>query len=602
MSFDPTQVTVGLVETVDDVSRFMAWVTSGHRIIGFDIETDSLDWYDGKIRLVQFGSLNEGWAIPFEVWPGLVAEALNYFKRQGTLIVGHNVGGFDLTWVRRHLGFVPDWSKVHDTMLCAALIDSAGSRALKDLSTAYVHPVSAVGQKALQADMKRGGWDWGTVPWRLPSYWTYGVLDTILTVNLFNVLMPMVDKFGLRQAYDTERHVEKVLHNVSYRGIRTDLEHCRTQREMLMARCEQIQEQVRIEYGLDNIGSGPQLARAFEGTGVILTERTPSGKDWSMSSDSLEVIAALNGDHPLVKLVTEYRKAQKYTGTYYDNVLRFTRSDGRVHPSYRQVAARTLRMSANDPPIQTWPRVNGDGTNAEPRNAFIAADDHSFISADFSNVEARVYAMLANDIGMQQAFLDGIDLHCWTGGQMYENGKILDKHDPRRQKSKNSLFTTLFGGGAEKLAVTAGIPTDEAVHTLRLLKGTFPSIQRYSQEIQRAAAEMEVEMGRSGIRLADGRILRMAEDDDRYYAYVNYTIQGTARMLLGQRLVALDNAGLAEYAVAVIHDEVVFELPDEGIEDTRAEIKDMMEDHETFRVPILSSVGKPAKKLGEADH
>jgi len=602
MSFDPTQVTVGLVETVDDVTRFMEWVKSGHRIIGFDIETDGLNWYDGKIRLVQFGSLNDGWAIPFEQWPGLVSNALNYFKDKGTLIVGHNVGGFDLMWTRRHLDFMPDWSKVHDTMLCAALIDSAGSRALKDLSTVYVHPVSAIGQKALKEDMKRGGWDWDTVPVRLPSYWTYGVLDTILTVNLFHTFLPMMESFGLRDAYNTERHVEKILHNVSYRGIRTDLDHCQIQRDALMARCDQIQEQVRIEYGLDNIGSGPQLARAFEGTGVLLTERTPSGANWSMSSDSLEVIAALNGDHPLVKLVTEYRKAQKYTGTYYDNVLKYTRSDGRVHPSYRQVAARTLRMSANDPPIQTWPRVGSDGSNAEPRNAFISEEGTSFVSADFSNVEARVFAMLAGDEGMQRAFLDGVDLHCWTGGQMYNGGVTLDKHDPRRQKSKNSLFTTLFGGGPEKLAVTAGISTEEAVHTLRLLKGSFPSITNYSRQMQREAADMETEMGRSGIRLADGRILRMAEDDDRFYAYVNYSIQGTARMILAQRLIALDNAGLADTAVAVIHDEVVFELPDEGIEEARVEINDYMSDVEMFRVPIVASVGKPAKKLGEADH
>jgi DNA polymerase-1 len=185
---------------------------------------------------------------------------------------------------------------------------------------------------------------------------------------------------------------------------------------------------------------------------------------------------------------------------------------------------------------------------------------------------------------------------------MYNGGVTLDKHDPRRQKSKNSLFTTLFGGGPEKLAVTAGISTEEAVHTLRLLKGSFPSITNYSRQMQREAADMETEMGRSGIRLADGRILRMAEDDDRFYAYVNYSIQGTARMILAQRLIALDNAGLADTAVAVIHDEVVFELPDEGIEEARVEINDYMSDVEMFRVPIVASVGKPAKKLGEADH
>lgn len=601
MAFDPTQVTAHLVENLDDVNRFMDWVKSGHRMIGFDIETDGLDWYDGKIRLVQFGGLNDGWAVPFEWWPHLVTEALEYFKRTNTLILGHNVGGFDLTWVRRHCGFVPDWSRVHDTMLCAALLDSAGSRALKDLSAVYVHEVAKVGQDALKADLKRGGWDWATVPVALPSYWFYGVLDCILTVNLFTTLMPMVDRYGLHRAYDTERHVEKVLHEVSWNGIRTDLDHCSAERERLLLRSDEIRETVRTEWGIENIGSGPQLASAFVATGVVLTEKTPSGA-WAMNADALEVIAALNGDHPLVALVTEYRRAQKYVSTYYDNVLKYTRSDGRVHPYYRQVQARTLRMSANDPPIQTWPRVNPDGSNAEPRNAFITAEGYSFVSADFSNVEARVFAVLAGDRGMQQAFLDGVDLHCWTGGQMYQGGVPLEKGDPRRQQSKNSLFTTLFGGGPEKLAVTAGISTDEAVHTLRLLKSTFPSITSYSRQMQREAHEMEAETGRAGIRLADGRILRMGEEDDRFYAFVNYSIQGTARMILAQRLVALDNAGLAQHAVAVIHDEVVFEISDDEVEDARVAIGDYMADAEMFPVPIVASVGHGAKRLGEADH
>lgn len=599
--FDPSQVKVALVESVDDVHRFMDWIRSGHRLIGLDIETDGLDWYDGKIRLVQFGGLDEGWAVPFEGWPHLVREALDYLKATKTLIVGHNIGGFDLTWIRRHTGFEPDWSRVHDTMLCAALLDSAGSRALKDLSSVYVHPVSKIGQDALKADLKRGGWDWATVPVALPSYWTYGVLDTILTVNLFHTLMPMMEHYGLLRAYETERHVEKVLHNVSWRGIRTDLEHCQQQREYLLARCAEIDAHVQEHYGIDNIGSGPQLARAFVGTGVVLTEKTATGQ-WAMNADALEIIAAMNGDHPLVRLVTEYRKGVKYVGTYYDNVLKFTRSDGRVHPYYRQVAARTLRMSANDPPIQTWPRVGPNGSNAEPRNAFITAEGHSFISADFSNVEARVFAVLAEDQGMQQAFLDGVDLHCWTGGQMYEGGTPLLKSDPRRQQSKNSLFTTLFGGGPEKLAVTAGISVEEAVHTLRLLKATFPSITSYSRQMQREAHEMEAESGRAGIRLADGRILRMGEEDDRFYAFVNYSIQGTARMILGERLAALDNAGLADYAVAVIHDEVVFEIPDDEVGEARNAIGDYMADYEMFTVPIVASVGNPAKRLGEADH
>lgn len=598
--FNPADAKVALVENLGDALDFMEWVKRGHKVVGYDIETDGLNWYDGKIRLAQFGNLTEGWAIPFDWYPHLVLEALEYLKSRGTIIVGHNVGGFDLMWARRHLGFLPDWTRVHDTQLLGGLIDSSASKKLKDLSTVYVHPVAKMGEDALKADMKRGGWTWATVPVQLPSYWIYGVLDTILTVNLFYVLLEIAERFGLMQAYGTERHVEKVLHQVTWNGLGVDRPHCTEQLTHLGARCEEIALKVRDEYGIDNLNSGPQLAQAFEGTGVILTEKTSTGK-WSMSADSLDIIAALNQNHPLVALVTEYRKGMKYSG-YYNNFLEYCRSDGRVHPSYRQMGARTLRMSATDPPIQTIPRVNPDGSNAEPRNSFVAKDGHSYISADFANIEARVFAVLAQDPGMIRAFLEGQDLHCWTGGQMYNNGVPLDKSDERRQKSKNSLFTCLFGGGALKLAATAGIPEVEAIHTLKLLKSTFPSITRYSREMQLQGHTMEAETGRAGIRLADGRILRMGEEDDRFYAFVNYSIQGTARMILGQRLAALDNAGLADSAVAVIHDEVVFELPDEECEDARHEIKAYMDDDQMFEVPIVASIGHPAKRLGEADH
>lgn len=611
MPFDPTKVKIGLVETIDQISEFWAWLTSGHRIIGFDIETDGLDWVGGKIRLAQFGSLTEGWAIPYELYPGIVTQALNYLKDRRIPIVGHNVGGFDLTWARKHCnGFQPHWELVHDTQTAVALLDSAGPKGLKDNAVAYVHPIAKFGQQALHDDMKRGGWTWGTVPYNLPSYYIYGVLDTILTVNLFMEVMPLIQKIGLMDAYRVEMHTEKVLHMVSYNGLRVDVEHCNAQLDALHARNHEIQEQVRSEYGIDNIGSGPQLAQAFVNTGVVLTQRTPSGKAWSMSADSLEIIAVENNDHPLVRLVTEYRRGVKYSG-YFNQNIEFCRADGKAHPAYRQMQARTLRMSAQYPPIQTQPRAEDPREGevqlvikqAEVRNSFVADPDTSFISADFSNVEARLFALLANDPGMIQAFKDGVDLHCWTGGQMYEGGKILEKSDPRRQKSKNSLFTALFGGGASKLAVTAGIPIHEADATIKLLKQTFGSIGRYNKQIQHEANIMEAATGRSGVRLRDGRIVRLQKEDDRFYAYVNYSIQGSARMVLAERLRALDYAGLAQYGVAIIHDEVVFQIPDEfDHEEVRRDIGTHMSDYETYEIPIIAAVGHPSKRLGQADH
>jgi DNA polymerase-1 len=377
-----------------------------------------------------------------------------------------------------------------------------------------------------------------------------------------------------------------------------DQDHLHHQRDFWRSRCAELQVICNDQYGIDNIGSTHQLIDAFLNNGVILTEKTPTGK-WAMNSDAFKIIEAINGSHPIVSAVAEYRKGMKYIGSYYDPVERYTRSDGRIHPYYRQMQARTLRMSANDPAIQTFPR------DPEVRNMLVAADGHSYISADFSNMEARIFACLAPDEGMKQAFRDGVDLHCYTGGLMYNGGTPIEKNDPRRQLSKSSLFSTMFGGGVEVLAITAGIPHALAQETSRTLHKAFPSIKKHSRDMQEEAATMaamDTINHRTGIRLADGRILRMDPGDDRLYAYQNYSIQGSARMVLAHSLISMDNAGIMEHGVAVIHDEIVVEVPDDIADDVAFAIAEHMPNDVMFDLPISVGVGKPSKRFGDADH
>jgi DNA polymerase I len=596
--FDPTDIEMHLVTDFASLTDFMVWIHSGHSFMALDIETDGLNWYDGKIRLVQFGSLNRGYAIPFDRFKGPIREALDFLKSKGTLLLGHNISAFDLTWLRRHCGFEPDWSKVHDSQTLAALYDTAGPRSLKQLATAYITPFAAQGQKELQEDMRKYKLTWATVPVELPSYWVYGVMDTILTAHLFFELYDRCQRLGHIQAYNTECHVSKILHNVSWRGIAVDLDHVHNESVGWRLRLEELAFQARMRYGVENLGSPAQLTQAFLANGVELSMKTPTGK-WRMDADALTVIAAMNEDSDLVKLVTEYRMGQKYNGTYYEQLRNCTRSDGRIHPYYRQVAARTLRMSASEPAIQTWPR------DPVVRDSLVAAEGHKLISADFSNMEARIFACLAPDPGMIQAFRDGVDLHCYTGGLMYNNGVPIDKKDPRRSLSKNSLFATLFGGGAEVVAVQAGISVEKAAETQATLLRAFPSIKSHNRAMKQEAAMMmalDKENNRHGIRLFDGRVLRLSGDDDRTYAYQNYQIQGTARLILAHSLVALDNAGVMDYGVAVIHDEIVVEVPTDLTDDVRHAIGEYMPNDELLALPISVGIGNPCDRFGQADH
>lgn len=600
--FDPNTVQVSLVESTEDSIKFLEWLRNENTpLMGVDVETDGLNWFDGVLRLVQFGNLFEGWAVPFERFPELVREAFRIIFARRQHIVGHNMK-FDLHWLERHAQVtITDWSLVHDTLLLASVCDSSGTKALKDLAEFYVHPVAKVGQTALKDDMKKGGWTWATVPVNLPSYWIYGVLDTILTVNLFYVLLDKAQRSGCMDAYATERGAMGNLYSQERRGLLVDGEYCAERRDSTLQRCEEIEYEVARDWGIEQIGSLPQLALAFERAGVELTEMTASGK-WALNKEAFDGIVARNGKHPLVTLVHDYRKGLKMANAYYANFLGFQRSDGRVHPFYRQIQARTGRMSCTDPAMQTLPRVTEDANDVahDVRNAFVADVGNVLISTDFSNVEARIFAHFAKEMGMQDAIKAGMDLHSYTAKQIFQLDYFPDKHDPLRQIAKNCLFCVLFGGGAGKLAQTGGVTLEAAEQCMAGLHRAFPGIKLFQRTCAQNGIDNLNQFGQAFIRGIDGRVLSMVETDDRYYAFTNWLIQSTAAVVLKQRLAAIDNMGLTEYCVATIHDEVVAEVPAEDEEDFKHAIAEAMNDYEQFDVPITAEPGKGAPRLGDA--
>lgn len=601
MKFDPAAIKVQLVTDTDTAFDFLNWIREvPDQLIGLDVETDGLNWFDGRLRLVQFGTLTEGWAVPFEQWEALVTEALYVLNNRNKCIVGHNFK-FDLHFIEQRTGWLPkEWRFVHDTMLLAGVLNSSASKALKDLSEYYVWAGAKGGQNALKADMKEGKWTWGTVPVDLPSYWVYGVLDTILTVHLFYTLLEKGTAAGVMDAYAVEMGAFPVLYSMERKGMLVDSEHCIAERDKCIAEAERIEAEV-VQYGIENIGSTAQIALALEEAGIELTEKTDSGR-WKMDRDTFDMIAATN-DHPLVNLVQAHRSAIKLKSTYYDNFLKFQRSDGRCHPFYWAAAAKTGRMSATEPAILTVPRPDDDKSAAvrEVRNSFVAPDGHVLISTDFSNVEARIFAHYAQEHGMIDAFNRGINLHKFTASQIF--GKPIDEIDKQHSEytiAKNTLFCTLFGGGAAKIAVTAGIPFEEGKAAQDGLFRAFPGIKAFQRRSTMVATDNLRQYGQAFIRGVDGRILAMAETDDRYYAFTNWQIQSTANVVLKMRLAAIDNMGLTEFMIAAIHDEVVAEIPEDFEEDYKVLITEAMTDENMFSLPIVCATGDGAVRWGDA--
>lgn len=601
--FDPTKIEVDLVDSSFKAVEFLRWLGDVRTpVMAIDVETDGFDWYDGRLRLVQFGTFNSGWAIPYEEYPQLVREALAIVDDRRLPVVGHNFK-FDLHWLDRNANWqLKDWNRAHDSLLLASVLDSSGPKALKELSAHYVHPIAQRGQAELQQAFKDHGWTWGTVPTHFEAYWVYGVLDTILTAHLFSILYAKAQGAGCMEAYEVERAAVPTLFAMERKGMLVDSDHVRTQAAKLRNRIEEIDQAV-FEYGITNLNSTDQLARAMIEAGIELTHKTKTGK-WRMDKDVIEFLSA-TVDHPLMDLITEHRISERYASAYYDNFLRFQRSDGRVHPQFFQTQARTGRMSATEPAIQTLPRPQ---TDVNVRNSFIAPEGFQIISTDFTNVEARIFAHFAQEEGMLKAIRDGIDLHGYTAMVIYGEDDIVPKTDVRRQLSKNSLFCTIFGGGDEKVLMTANkelkgkarVTLEQASAARTGLLTTFSGIKGFQRQMSDLAKENLENTGRAFIRGIDGRILMMQEDDDRYYAFTNWLIQGTATVLLKQRLAVIHAMGLDPYMNCTIHDEVLAEVPTEDCEDFTVQITEAMNDTHQFSVAIEAESGKPAQRLGDA--
>lgn len=604
--FDPTNIEVDLVDSSEKAVSFLRWLGDVRTpIIGIDVETDGFNWFDGRLRLVQFGAFNSGWAIPYEEYPALVQEAMAIVDDRRLPITGHNFVHFDAHWLEQNVGWViMDWNRIHDTLPLASVIESSGPKALKDLSTVLVHPAAAYGQAKLHAAMAEHGWTWGTVPTHFPPYWVYGIMDTILGVHLFAVLRRKAMESGCMEAYEIERGAFPSLYAMERKGLLVDSDHVRTQEGLLRTRLEQIEIEA-YGYGVANMNSTDQLSRALIEAGVELTRKTPKTGKWKMDKDTLDVLA-VTVDHPLMELITEYRKSSRYVSAYYENFLRFQRSDGRVHPQYRQSQARTGRMSATEPAIQTLPRTE---TDPDVRNSFVAPEGFQIVSTDFTNVEARIFAHFAQEEAMLQTIRDGVDLHGFTAMRIYGEADIVPKYDVRRQIAKSVLFTLLFGGGPDKMLITANetlpkgtkrVTLDEIIVARDGLFRAFPEIKGFQKQVEGMAIENLDNTGRAFIRGIDGRILMMSENDDRYYAFTNWLIQGTATVLLKQRLAVIHAFGLDPYLTATIHDEVLGEVPTEDCEDYSHAIEEAMNDMYQFSVPITADAGKPAQRLGDA--
>lgn len=572
---------ITLVNTLPLLQDFLAWLGEDRTVLAIDTETEGLNFWEHKVRLIQVGDARAGWAFPWPTWSGPALEALRTYTGD---IVMHNAK-FDVTMIEEWLpGCKVPRARLHDTMLMGHILAPHEHKGLKAMCMRYMGSYASTLQRALDDAMSTNKWTWATVPLEFPMYWGYACVDTILTARLFDIVYPQI-RATYNDVYTLEMATMFIVMSMERKGARIDLAYCAQKQAELGAYVEQGTQWCKDTYGFGP-GSNKAVTAQLVADGVPLYKRTKGGQ-LALDDEVLEELE--NQENQLARIVRGVRKATKIRSTYFDNFLLLHHQE-LLHPSINQVGARTGRMSVQNPALQTLPR------GRVVRDAFISRPGNVLVMADSDQIEMRLLAHFSQDRGLIDAIMAG-DLHTETARRVYGD-QTIGKKDPRRQTAKNAAFAKVYMAGVEKFALTAGISVDEARTFLQQYDVQFPGVRTFQQVVDRVAQERFRNEGEAYVVAPSGR-RHIADNAHMAYKLVNYLIQGTAADVLKEQLINLDMSGMGEFMVLPVHDEVVFDIPREDVDDAMRIISDAMNIKDKWVVPITAGVDGPFERWGE---
>jgi DNA polymerase I len=340
-----------------------------------------------------------------------------------------------------------------------------------------------------------------------------------------------------------------------------------------------------------NINSTQQLSQILFGT--LRLEPPDKGKKTSSGhySTAAGVLEELRGKHPVVDMILEYRELAKLKSTYVDALpLEAHPEDGRVHTSFSQTGAVTGRLASSDPNLQNIPTRTDLGRRV--RRGFIAAPGNVLVSLDYSQIELRIVAHMANDKAMLEAFRRGQDIHAATAAAIYN--KPIDKVTKEQRRDAKAInFGLIYGMSAYGLAQTTGLTLAESEDFVKAYFQQFPGVKKHLDGIRLEAAEngyVETMLGRRRYfpNLKGGLNIAMKKREER--EAINAPIQGTAADIMKIAMVrippALQQAGLHARMLLQVHDELVLECPKEELENSVKVVRRVMEDAYPLSIPL----------------
>lgn len=590
LPFDPSHY-----ETITSEERLAAWIARAAElgVVAVDTETTSLDPMQAELVGVSLAvAPNEACYIPLAhrgEGDGLFTEGLlpgQLDMRTALALLKPLLEDRSVLKVAQNLKY--DWlmlarygietAPFDDTMLISYVLDAGrGTHGMDPLSEKWLGhtPISfddVTGKGKARITFDR-------VPIERAS--AYAAEDADVTLRLWQVLKPRLAAEGMATVYETlERPMVPVLAQMERRGISIDRAILSRLSGEFAQKAGALEAEIQELAGQPfNVGSPKQLGDILFGVmGLPGGTKTATGA-WATGASILEDLAEQGYELP--QKILDWRQLSKLRSTYTDALPGYVHPETkRVHTSYALAATTTGRLSSSEPNLQNIPVRTEAGRKI--RAAFVAEPGHKLVSADYSQIELRLLAEIADIPALKTAFSDGIDIHALTASEMF-GVPVEGMPSDVRRRAKAINFGIIYGISAFGLANQLGIAREEAGAYIKRYFERFPGIRDYMEETKRTCRDLGYVTTLFGRRCHYPEIASKNASIRAFNerAAINARLQGTAADIIRRAMIrvepALEAAGLNARMLLQVHDELIFEVPEAEIEPTLALVTRVME-------------------------
>jgi len=572
-------------------------------VVGVDIESTDLDPYTSKLLMIQVSSPQICYIFDSrELKLGEIPEFKNFLENNSTIKLFHN-GKFDYKQIKVNTGI--EVANLFDTMLTEAVLNAGIGKpyySLKELALKYLN-------FDMQKDIRKSFITMSSKAKLTEDQLKYAALDALIMFPIFEQQLQKLKKENLVNIAKLEFLTTRVVGDMELAGVHIDVEKWKgiikdlsEKRDVLAKR---FQEEIRPLFKSSTLDLFGNLGDSINmNSQVQLMDLLNNKLKLNLPSTGEALLEMI--DHPVVKILREYRGYEKLVSAFGDNLIsKINAKTKRIHPEFNQLGAATGRFSCNNPNFQQIPRNSAE---APFRTCFTPQPGYKLVTSDYSSMEMRILADLSGDAAFIKALKDGLDVHSYTASLMFNlpyTDDFKKKYPEKRQAAKTIGFGLMYGMGPSSLARQIGVTPEEGKNYLDRYFASYPSIKSFLEKTGKDA----VRNGWSSTPAGRKRWYTMPQSSDPEYKKIiggierqakNHPIQGTNADAVKYALVYLRERLKKEKIdgslILTVHDEIVSEIRDDQAEDwSKVQADEMCRAAALFikKVPVVAepSVG-----------